>query len=74
MCLFPLTLLAGNLDVMRGIKENDTIALEAYNYPSHLDFLELNVTTGNASLAVIQTRKPLDAEALKDVSMSSSSS
>lgn len=59
----------GTLDVMTGLKENDTIVLEPYRYPSHLDFLELNVTTGNASVAVIQTRKPIDAEALKDVSL-----
>ena len=53
---------------MRGNPENDTIALEPYMYPSHLEFLELNIT-GNATLGVIQTRKPLDAEALKDVSL-----
>ncbi|XP_031418060.1 protocadherin-like wing polarity protein stan isoform X1 [Clupea harengus] len=56
---------AGTIDVMRGNPENDTILLEPYRYPSHLEFLELNIT-GNATLGVIQTRKPLDAEALKD--------
>ncbi|XP_041959569.1 protocadherin Fat 1-like [Alosa sapidissima] len=57
---------AGNIDVMKGVPQNDTIVLEPYTYPSHLEFLELNFTTGNASIAVVQTRKPLDAEALKD--------
>lgn len=62
--LVPLT---GILEIVRGLGENDTLVLEPHNHPFHLDFLELNVTTGNASVALIQTRKSLDAEALRGV-------
>lgn len=55
------------METVRGLGESDNLVLEPHNHPSHLDFLELNVTTGNASFALVQTRKPLDAEALRGV-------
>ncbi|XP_031732532.1 fat-like cadherin-related tumor suppressor homolog [Anarrhichthys ocellatus] len=52
---------SGDVEVVSGITEG--VKLVPYVFPTHLEFLELSFTLGDAS-ATVRTKKPLDADAL----------
>lgn len=58
---------SGDVELLNGVEPNNSLTLEAYIFPEHLDFLELSFTPGNTS-ATVRTKKPLDADVLASVS------
>lgn len=58
---------AGVLEVVKGIPAGTHLVLNSPMFPNHLDYVELIYTPGEAS-ATIRTKKPLDAKAFHEVS------
>ncbi|XP_026111491.1 cadherin-87A-like [Carassius auratus] len=54
----------GDVEILTNIRPDDRPELDTYIYPNGVTFLELIYTVGD-SAAVVRTRKPLDAEELK---------
>ncbi|XP_014894865.1 protocadherin-like wing polarity protein stan [Poecilia latipinna] len=52
----------GDVELVSGIPAGTSVRLELDIYPEHLQFLELNFTSGETTVTV-RTKKPLDAEA-----------
>ena len=52
--------------MVNGIPKGTRVTLESHGlFRDHLSFLELNFTLGDTS-AIVQTKKPLDAEVLDE--------
>lgn len=58
---------AGDVEVFTGIEAGRGVVLVPSAFPDHLEFLELSFTLGGTS-ATVRTKKPLDADILKNVS------
>ncbi|XP_016358108.1 cadherin EGF LAG seven-pass G-type receptor 3-like [Sinocyclocheilus anshuiensis] len=55
----------GDVEILTNIGPNDRLLLEAYLFPIGLEFLELIYSDGD-STATVRTKKPLDADELKE--------
>ena len=51
--------------MVHGIPKGTWVTLEPHTFRDHLSFLELNFTLGDTR-AIVQTKKPLDAEVLDE--------
>lgn len=56
----------GDVEILTNIGPNDRLVLEAYLFPIGLKFVELIYSAGD-STATVRTKKPLDADELKEV-------
>ncbi|KAF4118315.1 hypothetical protein G5714_000366 [Onychostoma macrolepis] len=55
----------GDVEILTNIRPSDRLVLEAYLFPVGLGYVEL-VHTDGESTATVRTRKPLDADELKE--------
>ncbi|XP_042573254.1 protocadherin Fat 1-like isoform X3 [Cyprinus carpio] len=55
----------GDVEILTNIGPNDRLVLEAYLFPIGLKFVELIYSAGD-STATVRTKKPLDADELKE--------
>ncbi|KAK2909309.1 hypothetical protein Q8A67_005146 [Cirrhinus molitorella] len=55
----------GDVEIITNIRPEDRLVLEAYLFPIGLEFVELVYTDGD-STATVRTKKPLDADELKE--------
>ncbi len=56
----------GDVEIITNIRPDDRLVLDTYLFPNGVTFLELIYTVGD-SAAIVRTKKPLDAEQLKQV-------
>lgn len=56
----------GDVEIITNIRPDDRPVLDIYLYPNGVTFLKLIYTVGD-SAAIVRTKKPLDAEELKQV-------
>ncbi len=56
----------GDVELLTNIGPNDRLVLDAYLFPIGLQFVEL-VHIDGESTATVRTKKPLDADELKEV-------
>ncbi len=67
-CIKSLYLIwpTGDVEIITNIRPDDRPVLDTYLFPNGVTFLELIYTVGD-SAAIVRTKKPLDAEQLKQV-------
>ncbi len=56
----------GDVEILTNIRPNDRLVLESHLFPIGLEYVELVYSVGE-STATVRTRKPLDADELKEV-------